>query len=391
MANYFCSFMKLLRGRLAGTFQKLLFSAVAALGLTGCSTKIEKPASAELARLAGDIESYQQRRDPTLLNSIFSEAAFDREVEKRNGGRLGVDARISVEDRLSMKKLGSELLQVLGQPGRYKVLRSFQDSRGRHLLFRMLTNDGQLDYHDYLIVKADGELKAADFYDYFTGMWVSEKVLYNTAIRSDGGRILSGNKQFGEQREHLKAIQQQLEAEKYRSALAGIKALPGSIRSLPFAVRMTLEAAEGLRDDSLYLETLNASSPHYDSRWSLMVMTTCLQTGRYNKALQALETLDRVVGGDPYLDYYRGPILYSLGHQDAFITAVQRLLDYEPAIPEIYIPYMEVLLQERRFKEIGEAIRTYRGQLDFEQSSLDSFLAARPEIPDSLRRAGQRQ
>ena len=101
----------------------------------------------------------------------------------------------------------------------------------------------------------------------------------------------------------------------YAAADRIFRGLPDSVRQRPFVLRSALFAAGGLDDDTRYRELLAEYERRFgdDPDSALILVDAHVLAERWDRALQAIATLDRQVGGDPALDAIAAGLLHETG------------------------------------------------------------------------------
>jgi len=209
--------------------------------------------------------------------------------------------------------------------GNYRLMREYDDKGAKHIVFRLF-GDGGLNYHDFTLVRVGDSIKAGDLYTYTT----DESIASQIARLSD---MLGQSSNF----EGDAAVIQRMTAALNKQDYAGIKQtydqLDNKYKQNKIIRMLYIQACHHI-DLDLYEKALTAYSvsfPDATSCYLLMIDLYYLRKD-YEKELAVIDKLDKVVGGDPVLDVFRGNV-YSLMHKLAeALTCYENVYRYDPTL-----------------------------------------------------------
>ncbi|MDJ1473028.1 tetratricopeptide repeat protein [Xanthocytophaga flava] len=196
--------------------------------------------------------------------------------------------------------------------GRYQFLRFHPRQGVPHLLFRMTSEEG-INYHDYEVRIIDNELRLTDLFVFLSGEYLSE-TLKGTFIN-----LLSQQKQqkiiepeLDEQLGNIQKLKQAIDRHDYEEALQFYNSL--SIKTqksktfMSYKLLITSNISYEMHQKAIaeYEKLFPDDPSHY-----LMDIEKYLLQGDAKNILWSVDKLDRTIGGDEYLNLYRG-LVYSI-------------------------------------------------------------------------------
>ncbi|HEY4111978.1 hypothetical protein [Puia sp.] len=278
----------------------------------------EPPVSKEEALTLGRrIERSVGKHDTTLLNRIFDEKALAQRVGEASGIFLSRSLITSAVKGVEEGGLGSKVVHAMGETGTYQLIRQYEKDGRQHILFRLYGNDG-VNYHDFLLVKRDEGIKAADLYIYTSGEDIS-KTLANalTRLNKDASR------------KELKItddIKDLMDRDEYEKADVEYAKLPAAFKKEKAYQLIHVRIYSHLSNDK-YVEALKEYRtlfPHDPNMYLLMVDAYTLQKN-YPMALESVNKLDSLIGRDPFQDYERALIYKIMGDNANEQICLERL------------------------------------------------------------------
>ena len=209
--------------------------------------------------------------------------------------------------------------------GNYRLMREYDLKGRKHLVFRLF-GDGGLNYHDFLLVRVGDSIKAGDLHTFSLDEWVSSQIARLTDMI---GKSSNFNDDV--------AIIQKMNAQTSKQDYAGVKQtydqLDQKYKQQKFIQSIYIQACHHI-DLTLYEKALtdySLSFPDATSCYLLMIDLYYLKKD-YDKELEVVNKLDKVVGGDPILDLFRGNI-YSLMNKPAqALVCYENVYRYDPTL-----------------------------------------------------------
>jgi tetratricopeptide (TPR) repeat protein len=220
---------------------------------------------------------------------------------------------------------GSISKQVLNAThnGSYRLLREYDKGGRKHLLFRMF-GDGGLNYHDFILVRAGDSVKAADLYTYVSDEWVSSSVARITDM------MIQGNDPLGDV-SIIKKMSSQLGNAEYMNIKSSYEELRPELKKDKSIMSIYIAACHHI-DLGLYQEALEqyaSTFPDAPSSYLMMLDLYYLQK-EYDKGIVCIDKLDRIIGGDTLLDYFRANFYLEMNKKTEAIACYERVYQYDP-------------------------------------------------------------
>jgi hypothetical protein len=276
-------------------------------------------------------------------------------------------------------KLSDNIEKEVGSTGSYRLLRVRKRGEDYCPQFRLVGQDGGLNYHEYLLTKIDGEIAIVDFYSAIGDEFISETVRNvldkmsenNKASTKIAGQIVKLNKYRDEQ--------------DYKATVKYISKLPDDIQKTKLIQLMNLRAAMQLEDTSIYLKAIDGykSTNPSQEHLSLIMLDAHVLRQEYKQGVATINELDKQLGGDPFLDYQR--FLYYKLAADTLEArkCIDRGAKNCPNENFIQLEMIAVLHDEKDTnKEAYEtALKTYRDNKYLSQDLLKAYLEQQGEDP----------
>lgn len=219
---------------------------------------------------------------------------------------------------------GREILATT-RNGNYRLLREYDKDGTKHLLFRLF-GDGGLNYHDYKLVRVGDSVKAGDLYTYSLDEWTSSQLARLTDMMGQSSTLT----------DDVKAIQKmrdELNKQDYTAAKQSYDQLDKIYKNSKAVQLLYIHACEHI-DLGLYQKALQDYATTFPDAASsyLMMLDLYYMKKEYGKGIDAINKLNKVVGGDPFLDYYRGNIYTLMNKPADAISCYEKVFKYDPTI-----------------------------------------------------------
>ncbi|MBP9203006.1 MAG: hypothetical protein KBG28_03395 [Kofleriaceae bacterium] len=196
-----------------------------------------------------------------------------------------------------------------------------------------------LNYFEFEIgrIKGAGEVRAVDFLSFLSGELRSETI----------GRMLEVIPAADTPTQavaDLRALKQAdaLASHDPAAARASFDKVSAEVRTSKFALRLDAAIAYG-ESEAAYLAAVDRFARAFpdDPALLLFSLDSFFLTEQYDRALAALDELDRQVGGDPYLETRRAAALRALGRHADAVAAARRCAKAEPTLEDCWSALLE--------------------------------------------------
>jgi hypothetical protein len=364
-------------------------------GVSGCGKKKETPLATNVGATVSDAECQQfadnLQRAAKEGNADAIAAALDvdaiadtafagLEMSRKDRDDFAGGFRNSFTRPTGLNR---QIVDSVAKGASFKLLRIVTVDNQKRARFRSFSIDQGINYMDFLLSRrADGQVKVVDIYLFLSGEMVSASmrrvgVLSMVAQRNRGllARLRGVENDYLKSLNIVQSMAQAVQQEKHSEALTLYRSLPESLQKEKMVLLMRMRAALPL-SDAEYTRALEDFRTHHatDPAADIVSIDYYYLRKQPDKALAALDRLDKAVGGDPFLNTLRAPILLE---DNRLGEARQRMEETAKALPE-ETGALEMLvalyLGEERFEPIPallEKIQTAGGSLTTLQGNPD--------------------
>jgi len=337
------------------------------------------PDEAACLELAKKIEASIRDGDGTEADALLDRASLVERSLKDTPG----DAKMKTGFRAGLLKsfsLGPALSKVVQENGgSYTLLRLRVEGPSRRALFRMVLGD-TFNYHDYRIETGEGgALKATDVHIFLSGEWLSDtfRRSYLGLVAAEPGML---GKLTGKENEYVKALSKINEMTKLKQegkaadALKVYAALPPEAQKDKMALLLRYQAAVEVAPEELrkILADFEKAHPGDACLPAISIGAHC-EAGRLEKALAALDAVDKTVGGDAYLEVQRASVHLRGRVFDKAKAAALRAKEREKGLPDAYWTLVTISLEEKAYGDTLKWLRAIEKDLAIEISDLTAI------------------
>lgn len=241
--------------------------------------------------------------------------------------------------------------------GNYRLLREYESGGTRHLLFRMFGNGG-LNYHDYTLARVKDSIKATDVLVYTTDELLSTTLAKLTDMMDNSV----------ESSPELASAMLQMNEQNNKKNYAGVKEQYDKLNDKfkqNKAIQMIYITACHNLGTQLYedaIEHFVSLFPNAPSGYLRLVDLYYLRK-EYDKGLAAIDKMDKLMGGDKVLDYFRGNFNRLAGKQAESIGLYERVYQFDPTIG------INVEMLAMSYEETGEKAKAKTVMAGFKKTT----------------------
>lgn len=355
--------------------------ALALLVITfGCKpSKPEQPVTPQEAQqFAGEMQNAVEKRRPAMLNDIIDGPEFARRVAK-NMDNAKVDKSMikSVTRGVTQAGFGGKIVEAIGKNGSYGLVKVYAKNGRQHILFRMLGENGELNYHEFELLKRGGKIKTADIFIYGLGENFSATIAH--LLGSTGSGPLSEKR--AREIQKVSQVRTLIQKEKYEEAQEILDGISPAMQNQKSILILRSEVAAHI-SDSLYTAVLQELEKRYpgEPNMQLINMERHFMEKDYEKALESVNSLDRVIDKDPYLDYYRYLMLTRLKRDAEALVCLERVVEVMPDFSMAQLELMITYYDEGKKDKARKLKEAYRGNSRLNQEKLDNLLESYPGL-----------
>ncbi|MFN8290454.1 MAG: tetratricopeptide repeat protein [Chitinophagaceae bacterium] len=353
---------------------KLLWLLYPGLFLLGSCSTPEKPVTTEEAReFAHQLELSIGKRDPSFMNDAID---ID-EVIKRAGINNSNNGRAFGSGLKQSASMGNRITEGITEEGTYQLVKPYEKEGKQHLIFR-LYDDGGINYHDIELKKKKGVVKIADVYIYATGEALSATIKNLYEQLSGMEDKLTKDKNWVSS---LTEIREKLNKGKNKEAYDLFMEIPAEARTSKIFRIIKVQICTGMSDElhQQSVEELLAAFPN-EPDMQLMLIDAYFMRKEYDKALGAVNAIDKMINKDPFLDYYRY-LCYNVMQQpekarEHLIKVTKAYKDFPDARLELIVTYLD----EKKYDSARIAVSEFRAKKTFPQEKLEKILSVYPDF-----------
>ncbi|HEV8072160.1 MAG TPA: hypothetical protein VGP76_30870 [Planctomycetaceae bacterium] len=330
-------------------------------------TAAEKPISAkEATKWAADLQHAVRVQDIDTFNRLVDWDAFVAKATALPGNspqlkefRANFARGLKAATINPRSGFGRAVMGAVEASGDYKALRIHNEGGQVRVLFRLVSSNGALNYHDWVLGRShDGKAVAVDCYVFLIGEMYSQNLRRSflpLAHKSGGASVekLSGpEKDFVEHFADFAQMGRFVRERNWRQALNTYKELPASVQESKPAMTMRLLATQSV-SDAEYLATIDDFRKRYpnDAMIDLVSVDAYILRKAYDKALESIDRVDKVIGRDPYLKVLRGNVLLREKKLNAARDMVQDAVMEDPNLLRGYYSLIDISLARRDYAD----------------------------------------
>ena len=329
-------------------------------------TEITEKEAIEFARTLeqGLLEGKPEAFDSVIdLQAIFEETVVDLDLTEREKAafRRGMSKGANLGKQLDSRSGGS-----------FRFLRQRLIDAHWQVLFRHFRSEG-FNYHEFRLRKTPkGEIRIVDIYTHLNGEWITTQGRRSalSIVAEDPARRGKLQQRDVDRAEHaLTIFKLQLVSMSGNPAEAQAlyNSLPETMKQEKVVQLLMLQAARRLGPtEFVKAEEEYARRLPGDASKDMIGMYAHYHRGQYEKTLQAIDNVDRSVGGDPLLDFLRGNTYLKMGKLPESKKAGQSAVQRVPYLLEPRSLLVRISLQEKAYSVTVNLLRAI--ETDFEMS-----------------------
>lgn len=298
--------------------------------------------------------------------------------------RAGIPNRSSAQRGFeSSMKLGTAIVNSLSQKGNYTFIKEYKKDNIPHLLFRIYES-GKLNYHDLELVRSNGNCQIADLYIYLSGENFSE-TLHGIYLQ-----LANDFEKSSAEDESLKWTKKSVEIRslinqnRNQEAKEIFDEIPEKYKSGKAFQIMHILICSGLSDEE-YIAAIVEYKKLYpnEPNTNLIMIDGYILQKDYNKALDAVNALDKQIDKDPFLDFYRYLMYNLLQQKDKSKEYIEKLVKNEPDFGEGLLEFIATYLEDHQYEYVRPFVEKYRSRREFDQGNLDRLLMRYPDFKET--------
>jgi len=259
----------------------------------------------------------------------------------------------------------TRITQSLFGGGTYRFLHIHDVCAERRALFRLVKADGGLNYHDLVLSRnQSGEVVAVDMDVFLSGekMSATTRRGYLLIVGSNApgcaAKLGSKEKAFEENLGLYTRILACIKSGEFQEALTHIASLPPILRQDKSMMVFALTSAAGVGPVA-YEEAFQAFEKAYPGDPSLVLhaIDHHYLKKEYEQAFQSILSLEKSLGGDPYLHVVRSDILVIQGKTEDGRKRLLQAIEEDPDLQEAYWSLANLALGQKDYAETSKWVK----------------------------------
>jgi tetratricopeptide (TPR) repeat protein len=277
--------------------------------------------NADLFKQSFDIDAFLAK---TL---IFSSSAKDFNKEFTRGIYQGFN-------------LGQTIINNLGDNGIYSFLKYYRKQDEHHILFRIYTDGGGINYHDFEVKKIRRSVRIVDCYIFLSGENLSETVrrIYAASMLELSSSEMKSLQERSSEFQKTLEIRKLMEEQEFKKAQALFKDIDSVYRrQKPFQL-LNIQLSSHLEEE-VYVRSIKEYEALFpnDPSLNLVSIDGYFLTKKYDMALKNIDRLDHELPvKDPLLDFFRGNCYFSMEKYDSAATYYDSFNNLFPGFETVY-------------------------------------------------------
>lgn len=272
------------------------------------------------------------------------------------------------------------IVQAIKDGGSYDFLRSLNVDKSQRVLFRLLLENGGVNYHEFLVARtADGTVRAVDYYTAAQGELVTEMIRRNflpeaNLAKEDEANLAETDKAHITGGPLMLRMINYFHQGEYSKALKTYDAMPDVLQREKVVLLPRIAAAQQLGGDEYRAALADLQKFHPNDRCvDLLSIDAHLFNEDYDQALACIDKVDKSVGGDPYLHVLRAGVYVNQKKYDKANEAAEKAVAEEPQLISAYWTLINIALTEKKFDRVVELLNTIEREFTIEFADLTTI------------------
>lgn len=242
------------------------------------------------------------------------------------------------------RSLSAELGRAVAGGATYRYRRTLVRPEGPRALFRLLTKEGAVNWHELVLRPSGTGYRVVDIEIYATGerLSTSMRQMMGPLLAARNPTLLGAIFGFGPataraMMESFQAARNDLAAGRPAQALARCRTLPPEMQRNKMIALLCVQAAQGI-GEAAYLAEMEAYARLFpdDPSQALMSLDAAFLRKNWPKAHACLDLLERRTGPDAHLARLRCNLYAQAGDAEAALRASRRATAIEPGWPQTW-------------------------------------------------------
>ena len=306
-----------------------------------------------------------------FANALDMNAMFDRTVE---GFELKPQSLASMRQGFmrggGVRQLVDQIARQIQGGGAYRFLRITRGGGGAMVARFRMTGDSGLNYHDlHLVSDGRGSFRIPDLYVYLTGEPITQtmrRMLLPAVVNENRNIFL---RKLGWENDYVRSFPQvqrmllDVRRGRFKAALEGYGKLPAKVKQMKPLLVMRLAAINQLMLNDIayeqkYIQAVDEYRRLYprDAGLEMLMLDYLFVQKKWPMLAQTLDRLDRKLGGDPYLDHFRGNALVMQDRKQEARAKFRSVIKADPSLSDPYYPLLELELTDKAYAKVTQLL-----------------------------------
>jgi hypothetical protein len=253
--------------------------------------------------------------------------------------------------------LGPALVKAVADGGSYRFLRVRRMDQNPRALFRLIQN-GSVNYHDlHLAGPAGGPLRIRDIYIYLAGENLTDtyRRMFMAGLAAQPGVLqgmLGKENEYAKAMPQLKSFMELARGEDAKAAMGAFAKLPPVLQKdkVVLLTRSQVAVKIGVQEALDAFEDFRKAYPG-DASLDLVAIDPLAGAMKYKEAGEAVERVEKSLGGDAYLVYLRGNIRLLADDKAQAAQLFERAVREEKTLAEPYWMLITASLEDKKYAD----------------------------------------
>jgi hypothetical protein len=270
------------------------------------------------------------------------------------------------------------VLENVSAAGSYTFLRLHTVDGETRALMRVVTSTGELNYHDIVLgYGLSRDVMIKDVFTYRIGALTSGIIseYFRHTMESDD------HPPAGAPPSLLQAIDtmaRRRDDGEHASAIEYFMSMAPEDRRTKIGLRILLSLG-GAESTEAYRRAIDEYLHHHprDTGAAILRIDRAIIEKDFKGTIAAIDGLNTIVGGDPYLEHLRGWAMTATGDTVGGLARMRKGIDAEPKLQRLYWPYIDVLVAQGKYPEAGKVLSELSEKTNASNDDIDYELMMR--------------
>lgn len=346
--------------------------------LTQCKPEEQKVSKEEAEKFVAEMEKGAVKRQSNLVTShIVTQALAARMAKEKNIKNMGGIEK-GMEKELNNSELDKNIYATIGKNGSFEKVKVYEKDGKQRVIFRAFGDQG-LNYFDMELTKLENKIGIADMFIYTSGENISKSMADLIVGLSDG---LSESRADQTVRS-FQRVKQLMAQENFERAKEEFDRLPGFIKETRIADILNIQISSRL-GEAAYMKEIERFEKKYSAEPNVQLTMIDIYFLRkdYDKALNAVNSVDSMINKDGFLNYYRGLLSNVKGEVDKAIEYYKKVTESNPSFPGAYQQLTLHYISKEDKENAKLYFSKYKQLRDVDGSSINEFETAYPFLKE---------